>query len=86
MLLVSMMVLHLHSLAGEDAVKKYNLNQFAEVIDLDKVELIHELQWIRSYSSYLKRIKICRSKNRRSDLVELNEAFAAQSLGVIPLN
>ena len=69
--------------ASEDAVKKYNLNPIAEVIGFGQGGVDPRVMGLGPTPAILNALKYADLKIEDLDLVELNEAFAAQSLGVI---
>ena len=69
--------------ASEDAVKKYNLTPIAEVIGFGQGGVDPRVMGLGPTPAILNALKYADLKIEDLDLVELNEAFAAQSLGVI---
>ena len=69
--------------ASEDAVKKYNLKPIAEVIGFGQGGVDPRVMGLGPTPAILNALKYADLKIEDLDLVELNEAFAAQSLGVI---
>lgn len=70
-------------IASEDAVKKYNLKPIAEVVGFGQGGVDPRVMGLGPTPAILNALKYCDKKIEDIDLVELNEAFAAQSLGVI---
>ena len=69
--------------ASEDAVKKYNLKPIAEVIGFGQGGVDPRVMGLGPTPAILNALKYAGLKIEDMDLIELNEAFAAQSLGVI---
>lgn len=69
--------------ASEDAVKKYNLKPIAEVIGFGQGGVDPRVMGLGPTPAILNALKYADKKIEEMELVELNEAFAAQSLGVI---
>lgn len=69
--------------ASEDAVKEYNLTPIAEVIGFGQGGVDPRVMGLGPTPAILNALKYADLKIEDLDLVELNEAFAAQSLGVI---
>ncbi len=69
--------------ASEDAVKKYNLKPIAEVIGFGQGGVDPRVMGLGPTPAILNALKYADKKIEDMELVELNEAFAAQSLGVI---
>lgn len=70
-------------IASEDAVKKYNLTPIAEVVGIGQGGVDPRVMGLGPTPAILNALKYADMKIEEMDLVELNEAFAAQSLGVI---
>ena len=69
--------------ASEDAVKKYNLKPIAEVIGFGQGGVDPRVMGLGPTPAILNALKYADLSINDMELVELNEAFAAQSLGVI---
>lgn len=69
--------------ASEDAVKKYNLKPICEVVGFGQGGVDPRVMGLGPTPAILNALKYADLKIEDIDLVELNEAFAAQSLGVI---
>ena len=70
-------------LASEDAVKKYNLTPLAEVVGIGQGAVDPSVMGLGPTPAIRQALKHANLKLAEIDLFELNEAFAAQSLGVI---
>ena len=70
-------------IASEDAVKKYNLTPIAEVVGIGQGGVDPRVMGLGPTPAILNALKYADMKIEEMDLVELNEAFAAQSLGVV---
>ncbi|MGL5123285.1 MAG: acetyl-CoA C-acetyltransferase [Fusobacteriaceae bacterium] len=70
-------------LASEEAVEKYNLKPLVEVIGHAQTGVAPELMGLGPVPAIDKVLKSIGMSINDMDLIELNEAFAAQSLGVI---
>lgn len=70
-------------LASEKAVKKYNLEPLAEVIALGQGGVEPSLMGLGPVPAIKQALEMANLNLDDIDLLELNEAFAAQSLGVI---
>ena len=70
-------------IASEDAVKKYNLKPICEVVGLGQGGVDPRVMGLGPTPAILNALKYADLKIEDMELVELNEAFAAQSLGVI---
>ena len=70
-------------LASEDAVKKYNLKPLCEIIGYGQGGVDPRVMGLGPTPAIRKALKNAGLKLSDMELVELNEAFAAQSLGVI---
>lgn len=68
---------------SEDALKKYQLTPLAEIIGMGQGGVDPRIMGLGPTPAILKALKIADMHINDIDLVELNEAFAAQSLGVI---
>lgn len=69
--------------ASEDAVKKYNLKPIAEIVGFGQGGVDPRVMGLGPTPAILNALKYSDLSIEDIDLVELNEAFAAQSLGVI---
>lgn len=69
--------------ASEDAVKKYNLTPLCEVIGIGQGGVDPRVMGLGPTPAILNALNYADIKLQDIQLVELNEAFAAQSLGVI---
>ncbi len=70
-------------LADEEAVKKYNLNPIAEIISVGQGGVDPQIMGMGPVPAIRMALNNAKLKLADIDLIELNEAFAAQSLGVI---
>lgn len=70
-------------IASEDAVKKYNLKPLAEIVGFGQGGVDPRVMGLGPTPAILNALKYADLSIEEMDLVELNEAFAAQSLGVI---
>lgn len=70
-------------IASEDAVKKYNLTPLAEIIGMGQGGVDPRVMGLGPTPAILNALKYANLTLDDIELVELNEAFAAQSLGVI---
>ncbi len=70
-------------LASEDAVRKYNLKPIAELIGTGQAGVNPNVMGLGPTPAIRKALDNANIKLSDIELVELNEAFAAQSLGVI---
>ena len=70
-------------IASEDAVKKYNLKPICEVVGFGQGGVDPRVMGLGPTPAILNAWKYADLKIEDMELVELNEAFAAQSLGVI---
>ncbi len=70
-------------LADEDAVKKYNLTPMAEIVACGQGGVEPEIMGMGPVPAIRKALQNADMKLSDMELLELNEAFAAQSLGVI---
>lgn len=70
-------------IASEDAVKKYNLTPLAEVIGIGQGGVDPRVMGLGPTPAILHALKYADMNLQDMELIELNEAFAAQSLGVI---
>lgn len=68
---------------SEDALKKYNLTPMAEIIGFGQGGVDPRVMGLGPTPAILNALKYADMKIEDMELVELNEAFAAQSLGVI---
>ena len=69
--------------ASEEAVKKYNLKPIAEIIGIGQGGVDPLVMGLGPVPAIRNALKNASIKLSDVELVELNEAFAAQSLGVI---
>jgi len=70
-------------LASEEALKKYNLTPMAEVIGIGQGGVDPLVMGLGPVPAVDQALKFAKLKLSDIDLIELNEAFAAQSLGVV---
>ncbi|MCX5775717.1 MAG: acetyl-CoA C-acetyltransferase [Firmicutes bacterium] len=70
-------------LASEEAVKKYNLKPLVEIVGIGQGGVDPQLMGLGPTPAIKNALKHAHLKFTDLDLIELNEAFAAQSLGVI---
>lgn len=70
-------------LASEDAVKKYGLKPMVEIIAVGQGGVDPKVMGLGPVPAIRKALKNAGMKLSDMELIELNEAFAAQSLGVI---
>ncbi len=70
-------------LASEEAVKKFNLTPLAEVVGIDQGGVDPSVMGLGPTPAIRHALKHANLKLSDMDILELNEAFAAQSLGVI---
>jgi len=70
-------------LASEDAVKAYGLTPLAEVVGIGQGGVDPSIMGLGPTPAIRGALKHANLKLKDMDLIELNEAFAAQSLGVI---
>ena len=70
-------------LASEEAVKKYNLKPLVEIIGIGQGGVDPQLMGLGPTPAIKNALKHAHIRFTDLDLIELNEAFAAQSLGVI---
>ena len=70
-------------IASEDAVKKYNLKPICEVVGFGQGGVDPRVMGLGPTPAILNALKYADLNIEDMELVELNEAFAAQSLGVI---
>ena len=68
---------------SEEALKRYNLEPIAEIISSAAVGVSPEIMGIGPVNATLKAVKRAGISMQDIDLVELNEAFAAQSIACI---
>jgi acetyl-CoA C-acetyltransferase len=69
--------------ASEAAVKKYNLTPIAEVIGIGQGGVDPALMGMGPVPAVRNALKFAKMTLSQMELIELNEAFAAQSLGVV---
>lgn len=70
-------------LASEEAVKKYNLTPLAEIIGIGEGGVEPEVMGLGPVVAIENALNYAKLKFKDIELLELNEAFASQSLGVI---
>lgn len=70
-------------IASEDAVKKYNLEPMAEIIEVGQGGVDPNYMGLGPVPAIRQLLKRANVSLKDVELVELNEAFASQSLGVI---
>ena len=70
-------------IVSEDALKRYNLEPIAEVVSSAAVGVSPDIMGIGPVNATLKAVKRAGISINDIDLVELNEAFAAQSIACI---
>lgn len=70
-------------LASEEAVKKYNLKPLCEIIAVGQGGVDPQIMGMGPVPAIKNALKKANLSLKDIDLVELNEAFAAQSLGVV---
>ncbi len=70
-------------LASEDAVKKYGLKPLAEIVAFAQHGVDPSIMGIGPVGAISKALQKAKMKLNEIDLMELNEAFAAQSLAVL---
>lgn len=68
---------------SEDAIKKYNLTPLVEIIGIGQAGCDPSIMGLGPVSAIEKALKQTSLKLQDMDILELNEAFAAQSLGVV---
>lgn len=69
--------------ASEDAVKKYNLKPLAEIVAIGQGGVDPSVMGLGPVPAIRAALKMANLKLTDIDVFELNEAFAAQSLGVL---
>ena len=69
--------------ASEEAVKKYNLKPMAEIVGMGQGGVDPQYMGLGPVPAVKNAVKDAEKKLADMDLIELNEAFAAQSLGVV---
>ncbi len=72
-------------IASEEAVVKYNLKPIAEVVAIGQAGVDPSIMGIAPAPAIEKTLEKANMNLKDIDLIELNEAFAAQSLGVIKI-
>ena len=72
-------------IASEEAVKKYNLKPLAEIVDVSQVGIDPSVMGLSPAYAIEKLLKKTEISLEEIDLIEINEAFAAQVLGVFEL-
>lgn len=70
-------------IASEEAVKKHNLKPMAEIIGIGQGGVDPSLMGLGPVPAIRMALKNAGMRLEQMDVIELNEAFAAQSLGVI---
>ncbi|MFO7968935.1 MAG: acetyl-CoA C-acetyltransferase [Candidatus Izemoplasmatales bacterium] len=70
-------------IASEDAVKKYDLNVIAEIVNIGQGGVDPNYMGLGPVPAIRHLLQNANMKLKDIDLIELNEAFASQSLGVI---
>jgi 3-oxoadipyl-CoA thiolase len=70
-------------LAGEDAVKKYNLKPMAKIVSMAVAGVDPSIMGIGPVPATKKALQRAGLKEEQLDLIELNEAFASQSIACI---
>ncbi|MGE4571532.1 MAG: acetyl-CoA C-acetyltransferase [Candidatus Izemoplasmatales bacterium] len=70
-------------IASEEAVKKYNLNVLAEIVDIGQGGVDPNYMGMGPVPAIRHLLNNANMSLKDVDLIELNEAFASQSLGVI---
>ncbi|NQT58504.1 MAG: acetyl-CoA C-acetyltransferase [Bacteroidetes bacterium] len=70
-------------LAGEEAVKSYNLKPLAEIVATAQAGVDPAFMGLGPVPAVKRVLDACKMQLEDMELLELNEAFAAQSLGVI---
>ncbi len=70
-------------LASQDAIEKYNLTPLAEIVSVGQGGVDPSVMGLGPVPAIRQALKAADLKLADMELVELNEAFAAQSLGVI---
>ncbi|MCF7924690.1 MAG: acetyl-CoA C-acetyltransferase [Candidatus Izimaplasma sp.] len=70
-------------IASEEAVKKYDLDVIAEIIDVGQGGVDPNYMGLGPVPAIRQLLERAKMKLKDVELIELNEAFAAQSLGVI---
>jgi len=70
-------------IASEDAVKKYNLQPIAEIINVGQGGVDPNYMGMGPVPAIRQLLNNAKKELKDVDLIELNEAFASQSLGVI---
>ena len=69
--------------ASEEAVKKYNLKPMAEIVGVGQGGVDPQYMGLGPVPAVKNALKNADKKLSEMDLIELNEAFAAQSIGVV---
>lgn len=77
-----MMVLLLIALASEKAIKEYNLKPLAKLVSFASAGVDPSLMGIGPVPASKKALELAKMEINDMDLVEINEAFAAQVLAV----
>jgi acetyl-CoA C-acetyltransferase len=71
--------------ASEDAVKKFNLTPLVEIIGIGQGGVDPAVMGLGPVPAIRKALNMSNNKLSDMEVIELNEAFAAQSLGVVKL-
>ncbi len=72
-------------IASEKAIEKYNLTVLAEIVGIGQGGVDPSVMGLGPVSAVRNALKHADKKLSEMDLLELNEAFAAQSIGVVKL-
>jgi acetyl-CoA C-acetyltransferase len=72
-------------LASQEAVEKYNLKPLVEIVDSSQVAIDPSIMGLTPAYAIEKLLKNSKKDIKDIDIFEINEAFAAQSLGVFEL-
>lgn len=72
-------------IASEDAVKKYNLKPLVEIVDISQVGIDPSVMGLSPAYAIEKLLNKTNVSIEEIDVIEINEAFAAQILGVFEL-
>lgn len=72
-------------IAGEDAIKKHGLKPMVEIMGIGQAGVDPQFMGLGPVPAIAEALKFCGQKLSDIDVIELNEAFAAQSLGVIQM-
>lgn len=71
--------------ASEEAIKKYSLQPLAEIISIGQAGVDPLYMGLGPVPAIAEALKNCNHKLTDMNVIELNEAFAAQSLGVVQM-